>query len=217
MALVHDSLPITNGHDGPEGGPEIYASSPITNRLDGPERPEEYDGFEKSKGSDRTDGDEALETPRGLDKPEEHASLQIGNGLDEPQRSEEHVDLEKLKETDGVDGPDGGFGLDGVEKTDGENGPEAHNAPERPQGHFGLNGQDETKEPNLEKFLSSIGDNKNVPWYKKELGTIEKPARELLEKYSKIPAEKVDSHILEVVGTRTLFRCFLHTQRKKSG
>lgn len=50
-----------------------------------------------------------------------------------------------------------------------------------------------------EEFRKQIGDNKNVPWYKKELGVIDEQARELLEKYSKIPADDVNRHILDLV------------------
>lgn len=50
-----------------------------------------------------------------------------------------------------------------------------------------------------EEFRKQIGDNKNVPWYKKDLGVIDEQARELLEKYSKIPADNVNRHILDLV------------------
>lgn len=50
-----------------------------------------------------------------------------------------------------------------------------------------------------EEFRKQIGDNKNVPWYKKDLGVIDEQARELLEKYSKIPAEDVNRHIIDLV------------------
>lgn len=73
--------------------------------------------------------------------------------------------------------------------------PEAYNVP---------NGHDETKfDPKTDPFLKLIGDDKNVPWYSNDLETIQDQARELLEKYSKIPADKVNSHILEVVGPTT--------------
>lgn len=41
---------------------------------------------------------------------------------------------------------------------------------------------------------------KNVPWYSKDIQNATPQARELLEKYSNIPPEKVDAHLLEVVS-----------------
>ena len=41
---------------------------------------------------------------------------------------------------------------------------------------------------------------KNVQWYISELKELEQPAREVFEKYSGIPSEKVVPHILEVVS-----------------
>lgn len=60
-----------------------------------------------------------------------------------------------------------------------------------------------------EEFRKQIGDNKNVPWYKKDLGVIDEQARELLEKYSKIPADKVNRHILDLVRSpwRSIISC----------
>lgn len=52
-----------------------------------------------------------------------------------------------------------------------------------------------------EEFVRQIGDNKNVPWYKKDLGEIDKQARELLEKYSRIPADDINRHILDLVSS----------------
>lgn len=51
-----------------------------------------------------------------------------------------------------------------------------------------------------EEFRKQIGDNKNVPWYKKDLGAIDKQAHELLEKYSGIPADNINDHILNLVS-----------------
>ncbi|KAI9776897.1 MAG: hypothetical protein M1835_005387, partial [Candelina submexicana] len=39
---------------------------------------------------------------------------------------------------------------------------------------------------------------KDVPWYTDNVEAISDEARELLENYSKIPAEKVNAHILKV-------------------
>ncbi|KAH8811716.1 hypothetical protein F5884DRAFT_855054 [Xylogone sp. PMI_703] len=45
----------------------------------------------------------------------------------------------------------------------------------------------------------SYTDSKDVPWYSKDLGDKLNPAaRELLEKYSKVPADEVESHIAKV-------------------
>lgn len=52
-----------------------------------------------------------------------------------------------------------------------------------------------------EEFTRQIGDNKNVPWYKKDLGAIDKQAHELLEKYSRIPADDINRHILDLVSS----------------
>lgn len=52
-----------------------------------------------------------------------------------------------------------------------------------------------------EEFAKQIGDNKNVPWYKKDLGAIDKQAHELLEKYSRIPADDINRHILVLVSS----------------
>lgn len=58
-----------------------------------------------------------------------------------------------------------------------------------------------TKDGLPEEFTRLIGDNKNVPWYKKDLGEIDKQAHELLEKYSRIPADDIDRHILDLVSS----------------
>lgn len=52
-----------------------------------------------------------------------------------------------------------------------------------------------------EEFLRQIGDNKNVPWYQKDLREIDKQAHELLEKYSRIPADDINRHILDLVSS----------------
>ena len=45
------------------------------------------------------------------------------------------------------------------------------------------------------------GDNRDAPWYAE---TIERklgqPARELLENYSKIPADEIEGHVLKIVS-----------------
>jgi len=46
---------------------------------------------------------------------------------------------------------------------------------------------------------------KDVPWYNPELGTrlaVGSSARELLEKYSKIPPTKVEDHVSKIVRPR---------------
>lgn len=58
-----------------------------------------------------------------------------------------------------------------------------------------------------EEFKKQIGDNKNVPWYKKDLGAIDEQARELLEKYSRIPTDDINRHILDLVSSP--WRCVL--------
>lgn len=58
-----------------------------------------------------------------------------------------------------------------------------------------------TKDGLPEEFKRQIGENKNVPWYKKDLGEIDKQAHELLEKYSRIPADDIDRHILDLVSS----------------
>lgn len=41
---------------------------------------------------------------------------------------------------------------------------------------------------------------KGVSWYSESVGTkLEGPARELLEKYSKIPPEEVENHVYKIV------------------
>lgn len=52
-----------------------------------------------------------------------------------------------------------------------------------------------------EEFARQIGVNKNVPWYKKDLGEVDKQAHELLEKYSRIPADDINRHILDLVSS----------------
>lgn len=56
-------------------------------------------------------------------------------------------------------------------------------------------------ESGLEEFRKQIGDNKNVPWYKKDLGAIDEQARELLEGYSRIPADDINRHVLDLVSS----------------
>jgi hypothetical protein len=41
----------------------------------------------------------------------------------------------------------------------------------------------------------------NVPWYANSIGTrLGKTARQLLENYSKIPADEVESHVFKIVS-----------------
>lgn len=121
-----------------------------------------------------TNGQDGLENPKGYDDPEKHTGL---DHLDRPEALEGH---------------------DGPEK------PKGDDETQRPEGHGELNRHDETKlDPRDAAFQNSIGENKNVPWYQKTLGKMEEPARELLENYSKISAETVDSHVLQVVGSTT--------------
>ncbi len=62
-----------------------------------------------------------------------------------------------------------------------------------------LVGNPETALP--DEIARQIGDNKNVPWYRKELGKIDQVALDVLENYSKIPSEDITPHILELVST----------------
>ena len=43
---------------------------------------------------------------------------------------------------------------------------------------------------------------KNVPWYRKDIGDMNESARKLLEDYSKISPEYVNQHVLDVVRWR---------------
>lgn len=48
---------------------------------------------------------------------------------------------------------------------------------------------------------SQIGSkDRNVAWYDKTFSGVPEDARELLEKYSKIPPDQVESHVLSMVG-----------------
>lgn len=48
---------------------------------------------------------------------------------------------------------------------------------------------------------SQIGSkDRNVAWYDKTFSGVPEDARELLEKYSKIPPAEVESHVLSMVG-----------------
>lgn len=46
-----------------------------------------------------------------------------------------------------------------------------------------------------------ISTSKDSPWYFHEIDTLTPEVRELLEKYSGIPPEKVEAHVKEVVSS----------------
>lgn len=47
---------------------------------------------------------------------------------------------------------------------------------------------------------------KEVKWYKKDIGTLSQGTRELLENYSKIPSEQVVPHCLKTVSNTIMLR-----------
>lgn len=49
-------------------------------------------------------------------------------------------------------------------------------------------------------LLSEISDSHKLPWYEPRLTEVEPEAKELLEKYSKIPSNKVVQHVNSVVS-----------------
>ena len=49
-------------------------------------------------------------------------------------------------------------------------------------------------------------DKKDVAWYQAEIGGIPAPVRKLFETYSGIAPDRVEPHILEVVGGMAPFR-----------
>lgn len=54
---------------------------------------------------------------------------------------------------------------------------------------------------------SQIGSrDRSVPWYDKTFSGVPEDARELLEKYSKIPPDEVEPHVLSMVGEENLKR-----------
>jgi len=50
-----------------------------------------------------------------------------------------------------------------------------------------------------------LSDDKTSPFWAKDVTTIGRPARELLEQYSKIPAERFIPHVLEIGSTSPSF------------
>lgn len=137
-----------------------------------------------------TNRQDGLENSKGNDDPEKHT------GLDRPEGLEGHDGPERPKGDDGTQSPEGHGGPERPKGDDGTQSPEGHGGPNRHE-HTKLNPKD--------AFLNSIGENKNVPWYQKTLGKMDEPARELLENYSKISSETVNSHILQVVGSTNWF------------
>lgn len=52
---------------------------------------------------------------------------------------------------------------------------------------------------------SQIGSrDRSVPWYDKTFSGVPADAREVLEKYSKIPHDEVEPHVLSMVGEENL-------------
>lgn len=77
---------------------------------------------------------------------------------------------------------------------------------------------DQTKMPNGRQFYSpasQIGSkDRSVAWYDKTFSGVPADARELLEKYSKIPPEEVEPHVLSIVGQGNLHACLAgHSSR----
>lgn len=67
---------------------------------------------------------------------------------------------------------------------------------------------EQTRLPDGRQFYSpasQIGSkDKSVAWYDKTFSGVPADARELLEKYSKIPPEEVEPHVLSMVGQDNL-------------
>lgn len=75
---------------------------------------------------------------------------------------------------------------------------------DRPDNHTGKMGEDEpARLPDGRQFYSPsslIGSrDRSVAWYDKTFSGVPADARELLEKYSKIPPDEVESHVLSMV------------------
>lgn len=56
-------------------------------------------------------------------------------------------------------------------------------------------------ENDLQSMLANGLDPKDLPWYEPSIEEVPEPAKTILEKYSKIPADQVLQHVMDVVSS----------------